>query len=84
MRRSHTVRNTRSSLPSGPQTTDDLGVLQEGRPTTSNNMDSLEASLRSEIFEKERENDRVRPWCDALAFAPLLIPRCVGSWLIRC
>ncbi|KAF9515947.1 hypothetical protein BS47DRAFT_1327902 [Hydnum rufescens UP504] len=59
MRRSHTVRTTRSSLPTGPQTTDDLGTLQEVRAPASHNIELLEASLRSEIFEKERENDRL-------------------------
>lgn len=39
---------------------DDLGVLQEERTTAPRNIDSMEANLRSEIFEKERANDKVR------------------------
>lgn len=38
---------------------DDLGVLQEERTTAPRNINSLEAQLRSEIFEKERANDKV-------------------------
>lgn len=39
---------------------DDLGVLQEERTTAPGTIDSMEAKLRSEIFEKERANDKVR------------------------
>lgn len=38
---------------------DDLGVLQEERTIAPGNIDSMEAKLRSEIFEKERANDKV-------------------------
>lgn len=39
---------------------DDLGVLQEERSMAPRNIETIEAQLRSEIFEKERANDRVR------------------------
>lgn len=45
---------------------DDLDVLHEDRPLNVNSgtMDSLEARLRSEIFETERANDKVSsPHC---------------------
>ena len=62
VRRSQTLRNTRSSMPGGSVTSkatalDDLGVLHEEGSTVPSN---IEAQLRSEIFERERANDKVR------------------------
>jgi hypothetical protein len=70
VRRSHTLRNTRSSMPAGHVTSkatalDDLGVLQEERSGAQNNIDTIEAQLRSEIFDRERANDKVRIPCAA-------------------
>jgi hypothetical protein len=62
MRRSQTLRNTRSSVPGNSglaRPVDDLGVVHEDRATAPPNIDNLEASLRSEVFEKGRDNDKV-------------------------
>lgn len=65
MRRSHTLRGTRTSMPAGNvlqkvAAIDDLGVLSEERAPNLRNIDNVEAELRSVIFEKERANDKVR------------------------
>ncbi|KAF7308928.1 hypothetical protein MKEN_01093300 [Mycena kentingensis (nom. inval.)] len=54
VRRSHTVRNYRPSLAgAGSSGTDDLGVLRESNEST-------EDTLRRQLLEKDRENDRLQ------------------------
>lgn len=52
-------------MPGGPVVSkatalDDLGVLQEERSGALGNIGTTEAQLRSEIFDRERDNDKVR------------------------
>lgn len=54
---------------------DDLGVLQEERTTAPISIDSMEAKLRSEIFEKERANDKVR-CCMLIHCSTMFVKHC--------
>ena len=52
VRRTQSVRNHQKVA--SMYGTDDLGVLKEGE-------DSVEGALRTQLLEKDRENDKVNP-----------------------